>query len=56
MGLKLDPSSFESLDRPKRSSRRRDEVITYDEDIMQNCVTRGNRNMHDVKQEPVELD
>ena len=54
--LKLDPSSFESLDRPKRSSRRRDEVITYDEDIMQNCVTRGNRNMHDVKQEPVELD
>ena len=53
--LKLDPSTFESIDRPKRSSRRRDEVITYDEDIMQNCVTRGNRQ-YDVKQEPVEFD
>ena len=58
--LKLDLSRIESLEKPKRSSRIRDEVITYDEDIIQSCVVRGAFQGSDVKgecevkQEPAE--
>ena len=60
--LKLDLSRFESLEKPKRSSRIRDEVITYDEDIIQSCVVRGafqgdlvKGEQCEVKQEPAEV-
>ena len=49
--LKLDPSTF-AFDTPKRSSRRRDEVITYDEDVLQNCDLKT--GLQEVKLEPMD--
>ena len=52
--LRLDPALFTNSEQPKRSSRRRDEVITYDEDVIQTCVLRTSQHV-DVKQEVMEL-
>ena len=35
------PTAFDNFGRPKRSRRRRNDVVTYDEDVMQNCVIKS---------------
>jgi len=43
------PTTFDTFGRPKRSRRRRNDVVTYDEDVMQNCVIKSETN---IKLEP----
>jgi len=43
------PTAFDNFGRPKRSRRRRNDVVTYDEDVMQNCVIKSETN---IKLEP----
>jgi len=43
------PTAWDNFGRPKRSRRRRNDVVTYDEDVMQNCVIKSETN---VKMEP----
>jgi len=45
------PTAWDNFGRPKRSRRRRNDVVTYDEDVMQNCVIKSETN---VKMEPEE--
>lgn len=45
------PTAFDNFGRPKRSRRRRNDVVTYDEDVMQNCVIKSETN---IKLEPEE--
>eukprot|EP00092_Neocalanus_flemingeri_P047278 GFUD01053538.1.p1 GENE.GFUD01053538.1~~GFUD01053538.1.p1 ORF type:complete len:696 (-),score=198.14 GFUD01053538.1:62-2122(-) len=47
------PTSFDTFGRPKRSRRRRNDVVTYDEDVMQNCVIKSETN---IKLEPEDDD
>jgi len=47
------PTAWDNFGRPKRSRRRRNDVVTYDEDVMQNCVIKSETN---VKMEPEEED
>ena len=53
--LKMKPlpvsasDTFDTFGRPKRSRRKRNDVVTYDEDVMQNCNIKSESN---VKMEP----
>ena len=47
--------TYDIFGRPKRSSRRRNEMVTYDEDIMQDCNIKTRVEGEDLPPMPIEI-